>query len=415
MAGRNALGYNRAAGVLSHVNHLGARVGLLPVVHQSHRVEFTDRIVALQNDAGVLPGDGRASLHLCPGDFGIGAGAFAPLGNKVEHTTLAVLVAGVPVLQGAVFDFSAFHGHQFNYRSVQLVGFAHRRGAAFEVTDVGALVSHNQRPLKLAAIGLVDTEVGHQLDGATHAWRYVGEGTVGENGRVERRVEIVGIRHHRTQVFLHQIRMFLHGFAHGAENYSGLLQLLLIGGRNRYTIQHRIDSYAGQPRLLFQRYAQLAERLQHLRVNIFYALGPFFRRLGRGVVTDVLKIDGRVLNVSPGRLAVVLASPEPIRLESPFQHPLRLILLGRDQPHDILAEALGKRVLLDVDGETPFVIGVQLRGSSIPGNYTLALCRHRTGILLTAFSGVPAACLAYFRPLRSTIIVHGPTPTVNGI
>src|SRR6185503_20488681 len=75
VAGRDALGDDRAAGVLPDVDHLRPRVGLLVVVRQGHGVELPDRVVALQDAARVLPGDRRAGLDLRPGDLRANAGA----------------------------------------------------------------------------------------------------------------------------------------------------------------------------------------------------------------------------------------------------------------------------------------------------------------------------------------------------
>src|ERR1700674_362995 len=69
LAGGDALGDDRAAGVLADVDHLRAGVGLLMVVDKRHRVELSDRIVALQDAARVLPGNGGARLHLRPADL----------------------------------------------------------------------------------------------------------------------------------------------------------------------------------------------------------------------------------------------------------------------------------------------------------------------------------------------------------
>src|SRR6266566_3969580 len=46
-ARRDALRHDRGAGVLAHMDHLGARVRLLAVVGHGHRVELADRVVAL--------------------------------------------------------------------------------------------------------------------------------------------------------------------------------------------------------------------------------------------------------------------------------------------------------------------------------------------------------------------------------
>ncbi len=66
VAGRNALGENRAPGIPAEVGHLGARVGLLVVVGQRHGIELPNRVVALQDHAWVLPGNGRSGLDLGP-------------------------------------------------------------------------------------------------------------------------------------------------------------------------------------------------------------------------------------------------------------------------------------------------------------------------------------------------------------
>src|SRR5690606_16943538 len=68
-AGRNALRDDRAPGVLPEMDHLGAGVGLLPVVRGRDRVELADRVVALEDAARILPGDGRPRFDLRPGDL----------------------------------------------------------------------------------------------------------------------------------------------------------------------------------------------------------------------------------------------------------------------------------------------------------------------------------------------------------
>src|SRR6266852_6187136 len=69
--------------VLANVDHLGAGVGLLTVVSERQRVELAHGVVALKDDARVLPGDGRAGLHLRPGNLRVHTCAFAALGDEV--------------------------------------------------------------------------------------------------------------------------------------------------------------------------------------------------------------------------------------------------------------------------------------------------------------------------------------------
>src|ERR1700733_9612 len=117
------------------MNHLRAGVGLLIVVGECDGIEFADGIFALQDAAGILPGNGRAGLDLSPGDFGILATAGSALGDEIVDSALAVLVAGIPVLHGGVFDLCVVERDQLDNRSVQLIFVANRSGAAFEIAD----------------------------------------------------------------------------------------------------------------------------------------------------------------------------------------------------------------------------------------------------------------------------------------
>src|SRR5207245_2174383 len=67
--GGDALRHDRAPGVLADVDHFGAGVGLLVVVGDGDGVELANRVLALQDATGILPGDRRAGLDLRPGDL----------------------------------------------------------------------------------------------------------------------------------------------------------------------------------------------------------------------------------------------------------------------------------------------------------------------------------------------------------
>src|SRR5262245_7431906 len=56
MPGGDTFGDYRALCIFADMDHLGAGVGLLEVVGDSHRVEFTDGVIAHQYTARVLPG-----------------------------------------------------------------------------------------------------------------------------------------------------------------------------------------------------------------------------------------------------------------------------------------------------------------------------------------------------------------------
>ena len=94
-------------------------------------MELAARIVAAQNYARVLPGDGRSGLNLRPGDVRALARTQASLGDEVVDATPAAFVAGVPVLHRRVLDVGVVVGDQLDHRRVQLVFVALRRRAAF--------------------------------------------------------------------------------------------------------------------------------------------------------------------------------------------------------------------------------------------------------------------------------------------
>src|SRR5262245_43618193 len=193
-AGRDSLRDDGAPGVLPDVDHLGAGVGLLPVVRQRHRVELAHRVIALQQHARVLPGDGRAGLHLRPRDPRPRPGALAALGHEVEDAALALAVAGVPVLHGGVLDLGPSQGDELDDGSVELILVAHGGRASLQVADVASLVGHDQGSLELPRPGRVDPEVRRELHRAANALRDVAEGAVAEDRGVERREEVVRIR-----------------------------------------------------------------------------------------------------------------------------------------------------------------------------------------------------------------------------
>src|SRR6516165_2186158 len=63
--------------------------------------------------------------------------------------------------------------------------FSARRRAAFEIAHIGALVGDDEGALELAAVALVDAEIGRQLHRAAHARRHIDERAVGKHRRVQ--------------------------------------------------------------------------------------------------------------------------------------------------------------------------------------------------------------------------------------
>ncbi len=193
------------------------------------------------------------------------AAAVAALGDEIEDAALALGVARIPVLHRRIFDLGVVERDQFDHGGVQLVLVAHRRGAAFEIADIGALVGDDQRALELAGVLLVDAEIGRQLHRAAHARRHVDERAVGEHRRVERGEEVVGHRHDRAEIFLHQLGMLAHRLRDRHEDHAGLLQLLLEGGGDRDRIEHRIDRDAAGTEIAAGRIVVELARLALLR------------------------------------------------------------------------------------------------------------------------------------------------------
>ena len=165
---------------------------------------------------------------------------------------LAFRVAGIPVLHGRIFDLGLFQRDQFDHRGVQLVLVALGRGAAFEIADIGAILGHDQRAFELARLRGVDTEIGGQLHRAAHALGDVYEGAVGKDRRIERGEEIVGHRHHRAEIFPHQLRVIADRFRHRTEDDARFGQLGLEGGGDRNGIEHRVHRNAREQLLLGQ-------------------------------------------------------------------------------------------------------------------------------------------------------------------
>ena len=139
--------------------------------------------------------------------------ALAALGHEVVDAALAVLVAGIPVLDRRVLDLGVLESHQLDHRGVELVLVAHRGGAALQVAHVAALVGDDQGALELAGVWRVDPEVGGQLHRAAHALGDVDEGAVGEDRGVQGGEEVVGVGDHGAEVLADQLGVLLHRLA----------------------------------------------------------------------------------------------------------------------------------------------------------------------------------------------------------
>ncbi len=240
---------------------------------------------------------------------------------------------------------------------MQLVLVADGCGAALEIAHVSAFVGDDQGALELAGLRSVDAEVSRQLHGAAHAFGHVDKRSVGEDGGVERRVEVIGMRNHRAEVLLDQIGMLLHRLRERAEDDTHLRELALEGGGHGDRVENRVNGHAREQLLLVEGDAELLVRAQNLRVNLVEAVE--LRLLLRGrVVGDVLVVDGSDGQVGPRWRSFFFRHAEPVaqRVQAPLQHELGLALARRDEANDVFVEPLGDTVLVDVGDEAPLVI-----------------------------------------------------------
>ncbi len=145
--------------ILPDMDHFGTGICHLFVGGNGYGIELADGIVALQDHAGIFPGDGGAGFHLRPADLGVLSFADAAFGHEVVDTAFPVFIAGVPVLNGRVLDLRVVQRNKFHHCGVQLVLVAHRGGAAFQVAYVAAFVGNDEGALKLAGVLGVDAEV----------------------------------------------------------------------------------------------------------------------------------------------------------------------------------------------------------------------------------------------------------------
>ena len=360
-ARRNALRNDPARRVLAEMDHLGAGIHLLAAVRDGDRVELAARFIAAQDAGRILPGDGGARLDLRPRNLRTVAAAVAALGHEIVDAALALGIAGEPVLHRRIFDLGVLVRDQLDDGGVQLVLVALRGRAALKIGHIRAGVRDDQRALELPGVALVDAEVGRQFHRAAHARRNVDEGAVGEDRRVQRGVIIVGHRHDRAEILLHEFGVRMHGFRDRAEDHAGLGEFGAEGRRDGDGIEHGVDGHARilharQNFLLAKGNAELLVGAQQLGIDLVQRLRPG-HALGRRIIVEVLEVDLRVFHPRPGRL--VHGQPAPIGVEAPFGHPFRFVLLCGNEANDILVQPLGRLLGFDL-GDEPVLIGIHV-------------------------------------------------------
>ncbi len=139
---------------------------------------------------------------------------------------------------------------------MQLIFVALGSGATFEVAHITGVFGNQESALKLSRTLGIDAEVGAEFHRTTNALGNVHKRTIAKNSTVEGGKVIVGIRHHRAQIFLHQLGMLLHGFADGAKNHAFFGQFFFESSDYRYRVEYGIHGYSGQNQLFLEGNAQ---------------------------------------------------------------------------------------------------------------------------------------------------------------
>ncbi len=231
--------------------------------------------------------------------------AFTTFGNKVIDAANPILIARIPVLHRCVFDFSIVQRHQLDHCRMQLIFITHRCGAAFEIGHISALISNNQRTLKLTGIHRIDTEIGRQLHRTTHTFRDVDKRAIGKHRRIQCGKEVITLRHYRTKILTYQFRVFAYRFGNRAEYHTRCFQPGFECCGHRHRIKHRIDSNvfnAGQKCLLAQGNAQLLVSFQQFRVDIIHGCRSITGFLRGGIIGNRLIIGRCIIHRRPARL-----------------------------------------------------------------------------------------------------------------
>src|SRR5207245_1282143 len=147
--------------------------------------------------------------------------------------------------------------------------------------------------------------------------------------------------------------MFVDRLGERAEDDPELREPGLERRRDGDAVEDRIDRDAGEAFLLDQRDSELLVQIPDLRIDVLEAVHRLLR-LRRGVVDDVLVVDRWIGDVRPLRL--LHCEPVAVRPETPLEEPLGFVLLARNEPDDVLVEALRRLVLIEVGDEAVFVL-----------------------------------------------------------
>ncbi len=205
----------------------------------------------------------------------------------------------------------------------------------------------------MSCIGGVDAKVGGQFHRAAHAFRNVDERTVTEYSRIQCSIKIVALRHHAAEVSAHQVGMILNSLGKRTKNDTGFGELLFERRRNRNAVKHGINSDTGEACALVQGDAELVVSFEQLRVDFIQTFGSIVVRLGGGKIRDRVKVDRRVMDVSPVRF--FHGPPLLIGAQAPLEHEFGLVFARRNRTHDLFVKAGRKALRCNIGNKTVLV------------------------------------------------------------
>ena len=262
----DAFGDDVAGGFVGSVDHFGTGVLVLAFTGQGNGEDFSPRLPAFEDDAGVFHGESGADVAVDPFDFGFffGPGSF---GDEVED------VVG-PVLHGDVLDFGTFEGDEFHDGTVKGGCFEFGSGAAFHVGDFGSFVGYDEGAFELAEIFGIDAEVG--LEGLLHfnaGWD-VDEAASAEDGTVEGGEFVVSGGDDFAEPFAEEFGVFAEAFGGADENDAFFFEVFFHSGVGGFAVE--LGFYAGEEFAFLLWDAEAFE-------GVFYVIGYFFPSAARGL------------------------------------------------------------------------------------------------------------------------------------
>src|SRR5699024_1178791 len=321
----NRLRNNVGGGVWSQVLHLGTGVLELAFASECYGQYFALSVRTHHPNSWVLHGDLGADVAIDPFH---GAALFylGALGDQV------VDVVG-PALNDGVAAAAALLHNDLNYCGVQGVRLVNRCGTALYVVHVSVLINDDQGALKLTHVFRVNTEVGLQRNVDVDSWWNVDERATGPDSGVQRGEFVVTSRDDGTEVLLEQLWVRLECGIGIKEDNALLFKVLtnLVVDNLRLVLS---GYTCNQTLLLSLRNTQLVVGFLDVIWEILPGLSLLFG--GLDVVLNVVEVDaGKICTPLWHWLLVEHAQC----LETLFQHPLGLVLLGRNVADYVLVNA----------------------------------------------------------------------------